>query len=60
VITAIAASFLIELLLVLGSGLYVLCHRGVSDLEAWGRFISQVLRGERVKLTPHKRSGDQD
>ncbi len=51
--------FLIVLLFVLVSGLYVLCRRGASDLEAWGRFVSQVLRGDRVKVASLDRSDDQ-
>jgi hypothetical protein len=59
VIPAVEVLFLIVLLFVLVSGLYVLCCRGASDLEAWGRFVSQVIRGDRVRPTPHERSDEQ-
>ncbi len=58
-IPAMGVLFLIVLLFVLVSGLYVLCRRGASDLEAWGRFVSQVLRGDRVKVASLDRSDDQ-
>jgi hypothetical protein len=35
------------LALVLLSGLVVLWRRGPDDLDAWGLFVTRVLRGER-------------
>jgi hypothetical protein len=35
------------LIFVLVSGLVVLWRRGADDLDAWGLFISRVLRGDR-------------
>ena len=34
------------LIFVLVSGLIVLWHRGADDLDAWGLFVSRVLRGD--------------
>lgn len=31
---------------VLASGLVVLWRRGADDLDAWGLFVSRVLRGD--------------
>ncbi len=35
------------LIFVLVSGLIVLWRRGADDLDAWGLFVSRVLRGDR-------------
>jgi hypothetical protein len=35
------------LIFVLVSGLIVLLRRGADDLDAWGRFVSRVLYGDR-------------
>jgi uncharacterized iron-regulated membrane protein len=35
------------LIFVLVSGLIVLWHRGPDELDAWGLFVSRVLRGDR-------------
>lgn len=34
------------LTLLLASGLLVLWRRGAEDLDAWGRFVSRILRGD--------------
>jgi hypothetical protein len=34
-------------ILALASGLVVLWRRGADDLDAWGLFVSRVLRGDR-------------
>ena len=35
------------LIFALVSGLVVLWRRGADDLDAWGLFVSRVLRGDR-------------
>jgi hypothetical protein len=60
VIIASDLSFLVLLILILTSGLYVLCRRGVPDLDAWGRFVSQVIRGEQIRLTSRDPEVDND
>jgi hypothetical protein len=47
IIQASAIIFGFILIFVLASGLVVLWRRGADDLEAWGLFISRVLRGDR-------------
>jgi hypothetical protein len=48
------------LIFVLASGLLVLWRRGVDDLEAWGRFVSRILRGDTQPIErPLHGSGDE-
>jgi hypothetical protein len=47
-------------ILVLASGLFVLCRRGADDLEAWGQFVSRILRGDNQSgHRPPRRPGKQ-
>jgi hypothetical protein len=39
---------------VLVSGLVVLWRRGADDLDAWGLFVSWVLRGDRQSTRNHR------
>jgi hypothetical protein len=43
--SAIIFGFILTFVLV--SGLIVLWRRGPDDLDAWGLFVSRVLRGDR-------------
>jgi hypothetical protein len=47
ILQAWAIIFGLILTFVLISGLVVLWHRGADDLDAWGLFVSRVLRGDR-------------
>jgi hypothetical protein len=47
ILQAWAIIFVLILIFVLVSGLVVLWYRGADDLEAWGLFVSRVLRGDR-------------
>jgi hypothetical protein len=48
------------LIFVLASGLLVLWRRGIDDLEAWGRFVSRILRGDtQPSERPLHGSGDE-
>jgi hypothetical protein len=46
-IQASAVIFGFILIFVFVSGLIVLWRRGAYDLDAWGIFVSRVLRGDR-------------
>ncbi len=37
------------LIFVLTSGLIILWRRGADDLDAWGLFVSRILRGDKSK-----------
>jgi hypothetical protein len=47
------------IIFVLVAGLIVLWRRGADDLDAWGLFVSRVLRGDRrpTRELPHSAPG---
>jgi hypothetical protein len=49
-IQASAIIFGFILIFVLVAGLIVLWCRGADDLDAWGLFVSRVLRGDRQSI----------
>ena len=56
-----AVLFAIIVIFVLISGLVILLRRGPDELEAWGAFVTRVLRGDRRSdVTPAGWSGSSE
>ena len=52
-----ALLFAIIVMFVLVSGLVILWRRGPDELDAWGAFVTRVLRGDRRSIERKASSG---
>jgi len=51
-ITSIGICAAIVALFALGCGFALYCWRGAPALEAWGKFVNVVLRGDKGRSVP--------
>jgi hypothetical protein len=51
VITVEVLVVLVIILFVFVAGLLILWRKGAGDLDAWGVFVSRVIRGERSSMS---------
>jgi hypothetical protein len=58
VIQGAGVLFAIILIFVLVSGLIILLRRGPEELDAWGAFVTRVLRGDRRSIERKASSDD--